>query len=92
MAVDCMLAKKDLITKYKYILPDLEEVSVYIFSLVSDLAEDKLPILDIDILHSFPMLSQNFSKVLKQKEMTKLSLSLPATTFIISSSRLLIKQ
>ena len=70
-----MLARKDLITKCKYILPDLEEVSVYIFSLISDLAEDKLPILDIDILHSFPMLSQNFSKVLKQKEMTKLSLS-----------------
>ena len=70
MACDYMLARKDIITKHKYILPDLEEVSVYIFSLISDLAEDKLPILDIDILHSFPMLSQNFSKVLKQKEMS----------------------
>ena len=46
-------------------LPDLVEVSVNVFSLVSDFSEDKLSILDVSLLHSFPVIGQNFSKILK---------------------------
>ena len=48
-------------------VPYLEEVSVDVFPLISYFSEDKFPILDVSILHCLPVISQNFSKILKAK-------------------------
>lgn len=55
--------------------PDLKEVSVNIFSFISDFSEDKFAILDIRVFNMFPMVGQNLCKILEKKTTLILNLN-----------------
>jgi len=51
------------------VLPDLEEVSVDVFSLLSYLPEHKLAILNIRALYSLPVFSKHLGQLLEMEQL-----------------------